>query len=85
MKILYKYKCLDPFERIADILCNNSFYTALFSELNDPMEGILDFLPGTKPRYIEEIKETMKLPAAETAGYQKNKSYFVIPACRESF
>lgn len=39
---LYKYRSLEPFEFVADIICNNRFHAALFRELNDPMEGLFE-------------------------------------------
>ena len=36
---LYKFKSLEHFDRIEDILTNNRFYMANWRELNDPMEG----------------------------------------------
>ena len=38
--ILYKYRDLNNFKFIVDILINNRLYAAKYSELNDPMEGI---------------------------------------------
>jgi hypothetical protein len=38
--MLYKYRALEPFEYIVDIMLNERFYAAHFSELNDPMEGL---------------------------------------------
>lgn len=38
--ILYKYRGINNFEFLVDILVNNRLYACHFSELNDPMEGI---------------------------------------------
>jgi len=38
--LYYKYKSLEPFEHIADILNNERFYCAKVNELNDPLEGL---------------------------------------------
>lgn len=38
-KILYKYKKVDDFKYLLDILLNNRLYAAKYTELNDPMEG----------------------------------------------
>jgi hypothetical protein len=42
---LYKYRALEPFEYIADIICRKRFHAALFHDLNDPMEGLFDSGP----------------------------------------
>ena len=54
---LYKYRSLQSFEFIADILCHERFYAAQYFELNDPMEGLFDYEPGTKEEYLEKIVE----------------------------
>jgi hypothetical protein len=38
--MLYKYKNLNHFDRIVDIILNKKLYAAVYTELNDPMEGI---------------------------------------------
>lgn len=48
----YKYKSLDNFEFILDILIRERLYAALPSELNDPMEGVVK-VDGTIPREKE--------------------------------
>ena len=57
---LYKYKSLQTFEHVADIICNNRFYTAPFFDLNDPMEGLFSYEAGTKKEYIEDITKGKK-------------------------
>jgi hypothetical protein len=54
---LYKYKALEPFEHVADIICNNRFHTALFHELNDPMEGVFLSGPVVAHHYEQQIIE----------------------------
>jgi len=51
---LYKFKVLDDFERIVDLLLRDRLYCPKPSELNDPLEGILgmrvpDHLPNHSP------------------------------------
>lgn len=57
---LYRYKSLKPFEHVADIICNNQFYTVPFFDLNDPMEGLFNYEAGTKKEYLDDIKEGKK-------------------------
>ena len=38
----YKYRSMDVFERFLDIVVNNRLYGAVYSELNDPMEGMFN-------------------------------------------
>lgn len=57
---VYKYRSLQNFEHVADILCNGRFYAAQFQELNDPMEGVFDFEKGTKREYLKQIGEGKK-------------------------
>jgi len=52
---LYKFKSLENFEFVADILMNNRLYAAQFKELNDPMEGI--FTPDDQEDFIDAVKE----------------------------
>jgi hypothetical protein len=54
---LYKYRSLQRFEFVADILCRNQFYAAQYFELNDPMEGLFDYDPETKREYLDSIVE----------------------------
>lgn len=55
--LLYKFRSLDPFDRTADILCNNRLHAAPFYDLNDPMEGLFDSDPETKREYLEQVRE----------------------------
>ena len=54
MKV-YKYRSLNNFEFVADILCKQRFYASSFFDLNDPMEGLFEYKPGTKQKYIDSI------------------------------
>lgn len=53
---LYKYRPLEPFEYLADIICNRRFYAALFTELNDPMEGLFH-TSGVDLDYLQQIRD----------------------------
>lgn len=57
---LYKYKSLRNFEHVADIICHKRFYTSLYYDLNDPMEGLFNCHPETKQEYLSKIKEDKK-------------------------
>lgn len=37
--VYYKYRSLEKFDRVLDILVNNRIYASRFDKLNDPMEG----------------------------------------------
>ena len=39
----YKYRSLENFERFLDIIVNKRLYGAVYSELNDPMEGRFNY------------------------------------------
>ena len=54
---LYKYRSLQNFDFVADILCNNRFYAAQYFNLNDPMEGLFNYDPDTQQEYLDKIKE----------------------------
>ena len=45
-KVLYKYRSLDNFKFLVDILLNNRLYAAKYTDMNDPMEGIYCFHSG---------------------------------------
>ncbi|WP_233078209.1 DUF2971 domain-containing protein [Rheinheimera soli] len=47
--VFYKFKALDNFEHLFDMLVRERMYAATLSELNDPMEGIIKADP-TVPR-----------------------------------
>jgi hypothetical protein len=54
---LYRYRSLQRFEFVADILCHNRFHAAQYFDLNDPMEGLFDYDSSTKQEYLERIIE----------------------------
>ncbi len=41
---LYKFRSLEKFERVADILLNKRFYLSRWNDLNDPMEGYFHYI-----------------------------------------
>lgn len=59
---LYKYRSLSNPKRFLEMLVNNKLYGALFTELNDPMEGYFAYSPnidkGTKDRLKNARKST---------------------------
>ena len=54
---LYKFRSLDNFEFVADILINKKLYAANFLEMNDPMEGIFFHDSSIEKQYIDAVKE----------------------------
>lgn len=52
---LYKFKSLENFEYVADIIMNKKLYAAEFTELNDPNEGV--FTSYDKEEFINAIKD----------------------------
>ena len=52
---LYKYRSLERFDRIVDILLKKRFYAAKLCELNDPMEGVFA-APQVHPVFVAGIK-----------------------------
>ena len=57
-KLLYKYRSLNDFLFIADILINQRLFAAKYTTLNDPMEGIFKFNPNfTSLKLIDEIQK----------------------------
>jgi hypothetical protein len=58
-KTLYKFRALDRFEYIEDILLEKRFYAAKFAELNDPMEGLFHAV-GAATHYKDEITKALE-------------------------
>lgn len=54
---LYKYRALEPFEHVADIICKKRFHAARFYELNDPMEGLFESGPDMSQEDVRQIRE----------------------------
>jgi hypothetical protein len=57
---LYKFRSLNNFEFIADIILNKQFYAAQFFDLNDPMEGFFRYDKRAKNEYINDIVKRKK-------------------------
>ena len=57
---LYRYRGLEPFEYVADIICNNRFHTARFDELNDAMEGLFEAGPLVERDFLQQIREAKR-------------------------
>ena len=64
LKILYKYRALEPWEYFLDALVNNRHYAATYETLNDPMEGMFTYSKDqVSPGFIREMVEKQsKLP-----------------------
>jgi len=56
--VLFKYRSLDSFEYLVDILAKERLYASKYSELNDPMEG--QYLYESFGGVEEDMKETLK-------------------------
>ena len=52
---LYKYRSLVNFQYVADIFCNRRFHAALFTDLNDPMEGLFEYHLDTPQHFVDRI------------------------------
>jgi len=54
---LYKFRSLENFDRIVDILVNKKFYLSKWNSLNDPMEGYFHYIIfGTDIIYKDKIE-----------------------------
>ncbi len=53
---LYKYRTLDNFQNVVDILINNRLYAAKYKDLNDPMEGQYYYRNG---RLYNDIRDKL--------------------------
>lgn len=54
---LYKFRSLNNFDRIVDILTNNKFHLSNWNDLNDPMEGYFQYIIcNTDLIYKEKIE-----------------------------
>lgn len=56
-EILYKYRGLSNLKRFLEIILNKKFYGALYSELNDPMEGKFRYNYKIPHGIIEALKD----------------------------
>ena len=60
----YKYKSLDNFEFLMDILLKERLYAASYHELNDPMEGVIKIdntVPKSREAEWEEIVSQLRI------------------------
>lgn len=55
-KYLYKYRNLENFERLVDIIVNKRLFGATFDSLNDPMEGFFKYQREINTDKIEELR-----------------------------
>lgn len=58
-ELLYKYRSLSKIERILEIIIDRKLYGALYTEMNDPMEGYFQYSPDVDRylvRYIMDSK-----------------------------
>ncbi len=62
--MLYKYRKLDNFQYILDIIVNQRLYAATFNAMNDPMEGFYtsnEDVPDDAILAIEELMQTLRI------------------------
>lgn len=56
--MLFKYRSLDNYKFVVDIIVNSRLYAATYSDLNDPMEGYYRYGDGGIPKdLLEKIDE----------------------------
>ena len=55
--LFYKYRSLKDLERFLSIIIDKKLYGALYSEMNDPMEGYYQYDPTIDKRLIQGIFE----------------------------
>lgn len=82
---LYKYRSLENLERFLSIIIDRKLYGALYSELNDPMEGyykydssidktlLKNILKGKKSRYICSLSKSWNIGLMWTHYGNENK------------
>ncbi|WP_171754313.1 DUF2971 domain-containing protein [Vibrio sp. 99-8-1] len=61
--ILYKFRSLDNFQFVLDILVNQRMYTATFDTMNDPMEGFYtsdEDIPQASLEALEKHQKSLK-------------------------
>jgi len=62
--MLYKYRTLNNFEFVLDIIVNQRLYAATFDSMNDPMEGFYTSnadVPEAALVALEDLKQTLKI------------------------
>ncbi|MEM5552044.1 hypothetical protein WNY63_15020 [Pseudoalteromonas neustonica] len=60
---LYKFRSLDNFQFVLDIIVNKRLYAATFDAMNDPMEGFYtadDDIPDELIKSLQEHRKTLK-------------------------
>ncbi|WP_037072453.1 DUF2971 domain-containing protein [Psychromonas arctica] len=63
-KSFYKYKTLDNFEFLLDLILKERLYAASYSELNDPMEGVIKVegkIPKDQEDHWERLINTFRI------------------------
>ena len=58
--ILYKYRTLDDFKFVLDILVNKRLYATTYDEMNDPMEGVYTFDEGVPQEALKALEDNYK-------------------------
>ena len=58
--MFYKYRTLDNFKFIVDILVNQRFFAATIEDMNDPMEGTYTFNEDIPEDAIAALEEHQK-------------------------
>ena len=53
--LFYKYRSLENLERFLSIIIDRKLYGALYSEMNDPMEGYYKYDPKIEKELIKNI------------------------------
>lgn len=57
--MLYKYRTLDNFQFLLDIIVNNRLYAAKFDDMNDPMEGAYTVQDMVDDAFHQELEESL--------------------------
>ena len=59
--LFYKYRSLENLERFLSIIIDRKLYGALYSEMNDPMEGYYKYDPRVEKGLMENIVNGKKI------------------------
>lgn len=54
-ELLYKYRSLSKLERVLEIIINRKLYGALYTEMNDPMEGYFQYSSDVDRNLVSNI------------------------------
>ena len=57
-ELLYKYRSLSKLERILEIIIDRKLYGALYTEMNDPMEGYFQYSPDVDRNLVRNIMDS---------------------------